>query len=224
MPDGSAWYFVKDKPGYNRCRTGRLNLVDCVTASAAAPTYFPAWTIRDVSPPARFVDGGVGVLGNPVYQACMEAFWHTGEYQPEETIVVSLGTGRVVPGRSPAGFPRWFRWTIDSLLDAPLEQQAELVHRHFPVATFYRLNPDVGAMDPSLHRMIDWDDGRSTGRLRRYGERFAETVDWNAILAGVPDASAAWHQPGVLVRNEPATDVRPMSFLGPARVGSPSIP
>jgi uncharacterized protein len=82
VPDGKPWYFVRDNPENSGC-TGRLRLVDCTTASAAAPTYFEPWTIQEPSgrPPrcervGAVVDGGVGVAGNPVYQACVEAFYY----------------------------------------------------------------------------------------------------------------------------------------------------
>jgi len=39
ISDGMPWYFVRDNPNNSGC-TGRLGLVDCTTASAAAPTYF----------------------------------------------------------------------------------------------------------------------------------------------------------------------------------------
>ena len=41
LSDGLPWYFVRDDPRNCR-RTGRLGLVDCVVASTAEPTYFPA--------------------------------------------------------------------------------------------------------------------------------------------------------------------------------------
>ena len=81
VPNGKPWYFVKDAPANSRC-TGRLGLVDCVTASAAAPTYFWPWTLDEgplpsgCEPAGELVDGGVGVMGNPVYQACVEAFFY----------------------------------------------------------------------------------------------------------------------------------------------------
>jgi patatin-like phospholipase/acyl hydrolase len=108
FPDGIPWYFVRDNPDNSGC-TGNLGLVDCVTASAAAPTYFDSWTNReDTEPPpgcgrvGTLVDGGVGVTGNPVYQACVEAFYYTGEkYKPEETTTVSLGTGRNMTKQRP---------------------------------------------------------------------------------------------------------------------------
>ena len=45
LDDGRPWYFVKDRPAENACRTGGYPLVDCLTASAAAPTYFAPWPV-----------------------------------------------------------------------------------------------------------------------------------------------------------------------------------
>ena len=81
LADGKPWYFVKDNPR-NTGVTGRLGLVECATASAAAPTYFDPWPMpAPVS--GKLVDGGVGVAGNPVYQACVEAFYYSSDYQPD---------------------------------------------------------------------------------------------------------------------------------------------
>src|ERR1043165_3412149 len=46
ISDGMPWYFVRDNPRNTGC-TGHLGIVDCTTASAAAPTYFQPWTIAD---------------------------------------------------------------------------------------------------------------------------------------------------------------------------------
>jgi|SRR5829696_3093957 len=46
VPSGKPWYFVKDNPNNSRC-TGRLRLVVCATASAAALTYFRPWTVDE---------------------------------------------------------------------------------------------------------------------------------------------------------------------------------
>ncbi len=200
VADGMPWYFVKDKPGNSGC-TGRLGLVDCVTASAAAPTYFQPWTIRDPAslPPhcqavGSLVDGGVGVTGNPVYQACVEAFYYTGgQYKHEETTVISLGTGRFVRQKRPRGLCQWFKWTLDELLRSPGEQQTEIVHRHFPEIYFYRC-------DPELPEDVALDDVGSIDRLQQYGEQFARSVDWERMLKGavtkcrIHPTNTLWHQ------------------------------
>ncbi len=106
--DGLPWYFVRDNP-QNAQSTGQLHVVDCVAASAAAPTYFDPRVIKqaaggrasDGEPIGELVDGGVGVAGNPVYQTCVEAFFYNSAYQPDNTTVVSLGTGRFIEQQQP---------------------------------------------------------------------------------------------------------------------------
>jgi patatin-like phospholipase/acyl hydrolase len=205
VKDGMPWYFVRDNPA-NAGRTGRLRLVDCVTASAAAPTYFQPWTIPEDSlspgwqPIGALVDGGAGVAGNPVYQACVEAFYYTNLYRSEETTIVSLGTGRFVDERQPAWIGAWLEWVLAELLRSPGEQQTELVQRHFSLATFYRLDPDFKLLDPTLEHAIPLDGVGSIERLRQYGEQFAALIDWEAILLGadttfrVTDWTTLWQQ------------------------------
>ena len=182
ISDGMPWYFVRDNPMNSGC-TGRLGLVDCTTASAAAPTYFEPWTITESATPPQceivgtLVDGAVGVTGNPVYQACIEAFDYTPDYKPEETITVSLGTGRFKNRKEPTWVGGWLEWVMAELLESPGEQQTEITQRHFPQMTFYRI-------DTELKENIRLDDARQIGRLVEYGERLAEKIDWQAILSG----------------------------------------
>jgi len=203
VPDGEPWYFVKDNPENTQC-TGRLGLADCATASAAAPTYFEPWTIEVGSVPpdckrvGALTDGGVGVAGNPVYQACVEAFFYTdGEnrYEPGETTVVSLGTGRsIVPKRRPTWLGSWLQWILGELLESPGEQQTEIAWRHFvkqqPAGqemTFYRI-------DTKLDEDIALDDAGAVEKLRVYGEQLADLIDWEALLDGTDE--------GFLVRGD----------------------
>jgi patatin-like phospholipase/acyl hydrolase len=183
ISDGMPWYFVRDNPMNSGC-TGRLGLVDCTTASAAAPTYFQPWTLAETAQPpldcervGTLVDGGVGVTGNPVYQACIEAFEYTPDYQPEETITVSLGTGRFKNRKEPLWIGSWLRWILAELLESPGEQQTEITWRQFPEMTFYRI-------DTELMEDIEIDDTSKIDLILEYGERLAEKIDWEAILAG----------------------------------------
>jgi predicted acylesterase/phospholipase RssA len=178
LDDGHQWYFVKDRPGSEPGRTGRLSLVDCVTASAAAPTYFAPWPVH---PLGLLVDGGVGVAGNPTYQACVEAFEYTDDYRPEDTIVVSLGTGRFLDRRRPSWLWSWVEWVLSELLRSPGEQQTELVRRHYPGARFYRI-------DVRLERDFALDaTGGDVDTLLAIGEKLAATVDWPRILDGTDE-------------------------------------
>jgi hypothetical protein len=128
----------------------------------------------------ELIDGGIGVAGNPVYQACVEAFHYSEGYDPAATVVVSLGTGRVLLRERPTWLPSWLGWTLSELLRSPGEQQTELVHRHWPEAAFYRI-------DLELPRDIGLDAVDQLGSLRRMGEVLAATVDWDAILAGTDE-------------------------------------
>jgi predicted acylesterase/phospholipase RssA len=175
LDDGHQWYFVKDRPGANAGRTGGCNLADCLTASAAAPTYFAPWPIEGIG---LLVDGGTGVAGNPVYQACVEAFEYTGAYDPADTIVVSLGTGRFFDRRRPTWLWPWVQWVLSELLRSPGEQQTELVERHYPAARFYRI-------DVRLPSDIPLDaQGAQLDELEEIARNLAELVDWPRILAG----------------------------------------
>jgi predicted acylesterase/phospholipase RssA len=173
LSDGMPWYFVRDNPA-NSCRAGDYKLADAATASAAAPTYLPPWPIRGIG---ELIDGGTGVAGNPVYQACVEAFEYTDSYAPAETLVVSLGTGRLLRRDRPTWIWSWLGWLLSELLRSPAEQQTELVHRHYRDAPFYRL-------DLELEREIGLDAVGRIGELRVLGERLAAEVDWPAILDG----------------------------------------
>jgi len=175
LVDNKPWYFVKDNPT-NAGGTGLLRLIDCATASAAAPTYFDPWPMgAPVS--GKLVDGGVGIAGNPVYQACVEAFYYTPGYPPAETTVVSFGTGNFLRKSDPHKITDWISWVLDALLHAPEEQQTELVVRHFPSSTFYRI-------DPALAMNIDMDDIARIGDLEAMGTELAAKIDWEAILEG----------------------------------------
>ncbi len=175
LDDGHPWYFVKDRPGENSGRTGSLRLVDCVTASAAAPTYFGPWSIDGIG---LLVDGGAGVAGNPVYQACVEAFEYTLAYQPAQTIVVSLGTGRFLDRPRPTWLWPWVEWVIGELFRSPGEQQTELVVRHYGAAPLYRV-------DVRLRRNIPLDaTGTDLAELERLADGLSETIDWAPILDG----------------------------------------
>jgi patatin-like phospholipase/acyl hydrolase len=171
--DTHAWYFVRDNPK-NAQTTGKLGLVDCAVASASAPTYFSPWTIDIAGKPTVLVDGGVGVAGNPVYQACVEAFYFD-DFTPADSRVVSLGTGFFPTGNKvPKGIVGWVEWTVSALLDAPEEQQTELVNRHFPGI--------LQRFDWQLPNAIDMADTSSIPKLVKVGQQAAAGMDWKQIL------------------------------------------
>jgi predicted acylesterase/phospholipase RssA len=172
--DTHPWYFVRDNPR-NEKTTGKLGLIDCAVASAAAPTYFKPWPMQILDKPAMLVDGGVGVTGNPVYQACVEAFEYD-DFTPAGTRVVSLGTGSFpADGKSPSGLLGWLNWTVDALLDAPEDQQTELVDRHYPHI--------MKRFDWKLPQRIDMADTGNIDTLAAIGSKAAEGMDWPLIMA-----------------------------------------
>lgn len=204
VTDGIPFYFVKDNKG-NSCSCGHLKLIDCVVASAAAPTYFHPWAIyqtlnSDKAPIGSLTDGGVGVAGNPVYLTCVEAFYYTDKYTPENTTIVSLGTGRFMEKTNPINIWDWLKWVLSELLSSPGEQQTDLVQRHFAKSHFYRLDPDLKKLDPNLKENIPLDGTEYIDTLRSLGEKFAEMVDWKEVLKEkakeweVNDQKTLWFQ------------------------------
>jgi len=118
-------FFVRDNPG-NASLWGRLSLRDSVLASIAAPTYFPAHSAGLGGLQHTWVDGGVGVAGNPCYQAAVEAIHYSaGAYPPGDTRLLSFGTGSsphpVNPKR--ASFLQWAEWVFIEMLEDAAEWQ-----------------------------------------------------------------------------------------------------
>jgi patatin-like phospholipase/acyl hydrolase len=176
LADGKPWYFVKDNPA-NARTTGHLRMLDCAAASAAAPTYFNPFFMAAAPVSGKLVDGGVGVTGNPVYQACVEAFAYSQGYRPEETTIISFGTGRAGEKADPHSILDWLGWVTDTMLHAPQEQQSEIVARHYSSATFYRLEPQLPAA-------IDMDEIGRIGDLEEAGRKFAGLIDWSVLFRG----------------------------------------
>jgi hypothetical protein len=164
------WYFVPDNPK-NAQTTGKLPLVDCAVSSACGPTYFKPWNIPEIG---WLFDGGTGTAANPVYQACVEAFYYD-TFVPEETLVVSLGTG-YFPGSSdlPCGLLPTISWTVDTLLNSSEDEQTAIVRRHLPC--------NLQRFDWLLPQDIDQADTGSIPVLLEVGQRAAAGMDWPSIL------------------------------------------
>ena len=168
--DRHPWYFVPDNPK-NAQTTGKLPLVDCAVSSACGPTYFKPWNIPGIG---WLFDGGTGTTGNPVYQACVEAFNYDA-FVPEETLVVSLGTG-YFPGSSdpPDGLLPTITWTVDTLLDSSEDEQVEIVRRHLPCK--------LERFDWLLPKDIDEADIESIPQLVEVGQQAAAQMNWPSII------------------------------------------
>ena len=102
------------------------------------------------------------------------AFYYD-DFTPADTRVVSLGTGYFPPGNKvPPGLIGWLEWTVNALLDAPEDQQTEIVNRHFPGI--------LKRFDWQLPKPIDMADTGSIQELEHFGNQVAAGMDWPAIL------------------------------------------
>ncbi len=118
-------FFVRDHPS-NAGRWGELQLSDAVLASIAAPTFFPAHSATLNGTTHTWVDGGVGVSGNPCYHAAVEAIHYSGgAFPPGDTQLLSFGTGRSPHpiDADSASFIHWTEWVLDELLEDAAEWQ-----------------------------------------------------------------------------------------------------
>lgn len=144
-----------------------------VLASSSVPTYFPVVE-------GRYVDGGVGSYANPCYVAAYEIKYCLG-WDPAETTLLSLGTGRDPHALDIERVNRWHTWEwITPLLGAFLasadDQQVHLVDTFFQDLDFRRFQVD-------LQRPIAMDDPSAIPELTAYGDELGRKIiqdelDW----------------------------------------------
>jgi predicted acylesterase/phospholipase RssA len=141
-------------------------VIRAVLASSSIPTYFPVVA-------GRYVDGGVGSYANPCYVAAYEARFCL-KWNPKETTLISLGTGRdkhtLKPGQ-PGHFMAW-EWltpTLDAFLTSAADQQVHLVETFFQDLDFRRFQVDLEAPFPL-------DDPFQIPELEKYGEQMGERI------------------------------------------------
>jgi len=174
--NGQTWYFVRDGDR-NSQYVGGASLDECAAASAAAPTYFTGLKVNPANGHTIgwCFDGGAGDLGNPVYQACVEAFAYD-DFTPETTSVISLGTGYYPSAdpNPPCGLLATLSWTLDSLLNSASDQQSELVNRHYP-GVMQRFNW-------KLPHAIDMAAASAIPELVAIGRQLSSQMDWASIL------------------------------------------
>ena len=141
-------------------------VIMAILASSTVPTYFPVVA-------GQYVDGGVGSYANPCYIAAYEAQFCL-KWDPRETTLISLGTGRgpreVRPGR-PGRYMAW-EWlapTLDAFLASAEDQQVHLVDTFFQHLDFRRFQVD-------LNEAIPMDDPRQIPKLIEYGEKMGAMI------------------------------------------------
>lgn len=193
MDTGRTDFFVRDNAS-NARRWGTMSLKDAVLASIAAPTYFPAHSASVLGKQSTWVDGGVGVAGNPCYQAAVEPL-HYGDdqYPPGATALYSFGTGRSPHLLDPerASVLDWGLWTLAELMDDASEWQSAVTQREYEDTgriEFRRyqvdLAPDV--MDSLRIEMppgrqpqdIEMDSVWAVDTLEAIGRGFADRIDF----------------------------------------------
>ncbi len=161
--------FIKPwKPEY-----ATWSVVKAVLASSSVPTYFPVVE-------GRYVDGGVGSYANPCYVAAYEIKFSLG-WEPAETTLISLGTGRDPHAHDVERVNRWCAWQwlsplLGAFLESANDQQVHLVDTFFPDLDFRRFQVD-------LRRPIAMDDPSAIPELTVYGEELgrkilADDMDW----------------------------------------------
>ena len=187
----------------------QISAVDVGLATAAAPTYFPPLD----SDGHALVDGGVFV-NNPSMAAIIEAMKRTDgpPINPEDLLVISIGTGHYERGYSPEKVKGWgaLGWVlpgdgesplISTMLDGQADSADHWAHtllNHVPGTT-----PDKGNQIGAGPRYYRWQidlpsdlplDGIKPDQikqLREFGEALADSrVGEIAAVADALDAHA----------------------------------
>jgi uncharacterized protein len=137
-----------------------------ILASSSVPTYFPAVE-------GRYVDGGVGSYANPCYLAAYELRFCLG-WDPAETTLISLGTGRDPHKFRPGQADRlqawdWIAPVLGAFLQSADDQQVNLVKTFFTGLDFRRFQVD-------LKQSIDMDDSSKVKALSAYGDDMGRMI------------------------------------------------
>ncbi len=137
-----------------------------VLASSTVPTYFPVVE-------GRYVDGGVGSYANPCYLAAYEIRFCLG-WDPAETTLISLGTGRdpgaLAPGEAQKLWTwQWLQPLLGAFMHSADDQQVHLVDTFFEQLDFRRFQVD-------LREPIAMDDPSKIPELSAYGEELGHMM------------------------------------------------
>jgi len=141
-------------------------VIRAILASSSVPTYFPVVE-------GRYVDGGVGSYANPCYLAAYEAQVCL-KWDPKETTLISLGTGRDPQGIKPGQPERFWTWDwlspmLGAFLSCADDQQVHVVETLFKDLDFRRYQVD-------LKETIPMDDPRQIPKLVEYGEQMGKMI------------------------------------------------
>ena len=187
-------FFVRDDPG-NAGLWGTMLLKDAVLASIAAPTYLPPHSAVVEGVEHIWVDGGVGVAGNPSYFAAVEALDYTGgRYSPGEVRLLSFSTGRRPHSidAPKANVVQWGSWVLNELLEDAGDWQTFITRKEYGQSgkvDFRRyqldLAPDVmNALEVEIPEGVDvasiaMDSIWAIDLLEEIGRAYAERIDFD---------------------------------------------
>jgi hypothetical protein len=204
---GRTDFFVRDHPS-NAQQWGTMSLKDAVLASIAAPTYFPAHSATVLGNEHTWVDGGVGVAGNPCYQVAVEALHYSGGVYPEgDTRLYAFGTGRAPHqiDAQRANLLQWGLWTLNEILDDAAEWQSYVTRLEYDAThrlAFRRYQIDL-ADDIMQLLGVQVPPGRDIGEvgldavwavdlLDSIGRAFADRIDFEAPSGTHLQTQAGW--------------------------------
>jgi uncharacterized protein len=141
-------------------------LSHAVMASSCVPTYF-------LPVDGRYIDGGVGSYANPCYLAAYELNFCLG-WKPEETTLLSLGTGRPPGAFKPGQADHVQAWTwlepiVDAFIASTTDQQVRLVETFFKKLDFRRFQVD-------LRDNLQMDDASRIPELIEYGRQMGAMI------------------------------------------------
>jgi hypothetical protein len=194
MDSSRTDFFVRDGPG-NTSSWGTISLKDAILASIAAPTYFPAHQAQVRGEKFTWVDGGVGVAGNPSYHAAVEALHYSaGRYLPGDTRLLSFGTGSR-PHRINALKANMFQWGLwalsESLEDAnewqtfvtrkEYNQSGRIDFRRYQLDLADDVIQELGITIPPGRALaeLDMDAVWAIDLLEDIGRAFADRIDFD---------------------------------------------
>jgi predicted acylesterase/phospholipase RssA len=141
-------------------------VVKAVLASSSVPSYFPP--VEN-----RYVDGGVGSYHNPCYIAAYEAQFVLG-WDPRETTLISLGTGREPHSLTPERIKRFWAWhwigpVLGAFQQSADDQQVHLVKNFFNDLDFRRFQVNLDGSYPM-------DEPEKIPELTEYGNQLGAMI------------------------------------------------
>ena len=142
-------------------QTPNVNFIDAVSASSAAPMYFPTYQMQDGS---WMIDGGV-VTNNPT----LIGFNHAKDYFNSDNIkVLSIGAGinkQRIKGEisSKWGGVGWLRNDImGMMLDSEIHND---IAKHLIDKNYLRINSSIG----NINKMLDDDSDENIEKIHLMG-------------------------------------------------------